>query len=99
MSWTEAIIRWPASWALARSAVKRVAVGVHHFDVADDAGTVAVAGQIGGAARVGHRPLLRGGLVGQVADAGQAVLHIAKRHEHLLAISATASAYAACDRL
>ena len=63
-----------------------VAVGVHDFDVADDAGTLAVGGQIGGAAGIDHGPFLGLGLIGQMADVGKAVLDVTKGHEHLLTV-------------
>jgi len=40
MSCTEAINRWPASWALARSAVSVSRLASNHFDVGHDAGTI-----------------------------------------------------------
>ena len=60
--------------------LQRIAAGVHDFKVTDDPGAVAVGGQAGGAAGVGDGALLGGGLLDKMANAGQAVLDIAKSH-------------------
>src|SRR2546426_731115 len=67
--------------------LKRVAAGVHDFEITHDTGAIAVGGQLGGAPRVRHRALLSGGLVNQMTNAGQAVFHFAESDEDLLAIA------------
>src|ERR1043166_2951485 len=64
-----------------------VPAGVHHLEVTDDAGAITVRGQVRGAARVGDGALLGCGLVGEMPDGGQAVLHLAEGDEDLLAIA------------
>src|SRR5439155_19131653 len=67
--------------------LKRLAAGVHHLEITDDAGAIAVGGQFGCPARVLHGALLSGGLVAEMTNAGKAVLHLAKSDEDLLAIA------------
>src|SRR6266513_2180837 len=62
------------------------AVGVHNFEVAHDARAVTLARQFGGAAGVGHGAVLRGGLVAEMTNAREAVLHVAERNEDALAV-------------
>src|SRR5262249_1959644 len=66
--------------------LKGLAVGVHNFEIADDAGPITLRGEFRGPAGIGYSPVLGPGLVGQMANAGQAALYIAERHQHLLAI-------------
>ena len=55
-----------------------ITIGIHHFDIADHAGTIAFLRQARRLQRIRHGTLLRRKLVGQVFDAGKAVLHIAE---------------------
>ena len=66
---------------------ERFAAGVHHFEITDDAGAVAVGGQVGGPTRVGDRALLRGCLVNKMPNAGKAVLDLAECDQDLLTIA------------
>lgn len=63
-----------------------IAAGVHDFKVADDAGGVALRGELGCAFGMFNRPLLRRGLVGQIMDGREAVFHIAESDQHLLLV-------------
>jgi len=65
---------------------KGLATGVHDFEIADNAGAVTVGGQVGRAPGVGDGALLRSGLLGQIANACEAVLDIAKGEQDLLTI-------------
>src|SRR5437773_343321 len=62
------------------------AVGVHDFEVAHDAGAVTLAREFGGATGVGHGAVLRGGLLAEMANAREAVLHVTERDKDALAI-------------
>src|SRR5439155_18645281 len=63
-----------------------VAAGVHNFEVTHEAGAIAFRSQFGGATGAGHGAVLRGGLVGEVMNAGEAVFDVAEGHEDLLAV-------------
>src|SRR5437016_11151497 len=66
--------------------LERVAAGVHDFNIADDAGAIAVGGQLGGATGVGDCPVLRRGLRREVMNAGETVFDFAEGDENPLAI-------------
>ena len=63
MSCTAVIRRWPVSCAFRALGLERRAVGVHDFEIADDAGAITVGGQFRGATRVGHGAVLRSACV------------------------------------
>ena len=71
--------------------LERFAAGVHDFEIAHEAGAVAVGGQICGTARVAQRALLGGGFIRQVTDGRKAVFDFAEGDENLLPITARTS--------
>ena len=64
-----------------------IAARIDHVDITHNAGTIALIRKISGAARVIQRALAGRGFIGEVTNSRKTVFHIAKSHEHLLAIA------------
>src|SRR5204863_2482595 len=59
---------------------------VHHFEVAYDTRAITIGREFGGAAGIRHGAVLRGGLVTEMSNARETVLHVAECDEDALAI-------------
>jgi len=66
--------------------LQRSTVGVHHFEVAHDAGAITISSQLGRAAGVGHGAVLGRGLGRQMMQASQTILDFGEGDENPLAI-------------